>query len=194
VLLVNRFQTRTTPRSIGLAFAGFVLLAVSAVPTVAASAGTNVTPLCDGKAATIVGQPGQVAVRGTQGADVIVALDPGVRIDGRGGDDTICAGDGDNIINGGAGNDWINGGAGTNTIDFGAGDNTAYAGAGDDTILGGTGNDTVYAGDGDNLVSTGAGDDFIVTGAGNDRIDGAKGNDVCDGGGGGLNYVGDCEG
>jgi Ca2+-binding RTX toxin-like protein len=166
---------RATWRSV---LAGVVLLAVAAFPTVAAASGT-VTPVCNGKAASIVGQPGETAIRGTQGPDVIVGLEVGVRIDGRGGDDTICAGAGDNIITAGAGNDWIDGGDGANTIDLGSGDNTAIAEPGNDTILGGTGNATVNAGDGDNLVSTGAGDDVIVTGNGNDRIDGAKGFDTC---------------
>ena len=67
---------------------------------------------CNGKAATIVAGAGATAVRGTQGPDVIVAPTGNVRIDGRGGNDTICTGSGDNIINGGAGDDWIDGGAG----------------------------------------------------------------------------------
>jgi hypothetical protein len=49
------------------------------VPATASAA----TPTCNGVGATIVGQPGQATVRGTQGPDVIVALEPGVRVDGR---------------------------------------------------------------------------------------------------------------
>ena len=185
---MTRLRSTSVRRSWRSALAGVALLVAAAFPTVASA----VTPVCNGLAPTIVGQPGETAIRGTQGPDVIVALEPGVRVDGRGGDDTICTGAGDNIINGGAGNDWINGGDGANTIDGGSGDNAMSAGSGNDIILGGIGNDTVSAGDGDNLVSTGAGDDVIVAGSGNDRIDGAKGYDTCDGGGG-LNYVGHCE-
>jgi len=147
---------------------------------------------CNGKDATIVAAAGATAVRGTQGADVIVALNGNVRVDARGGNDTICAGAGDNIINGGAGDDWIDGGAGTNTIDLGAGTNTAFAGPGADTIVGSSGNDTVNAGDGNNLVSLAGGNDQIVTGSGDDRISGGKGFDTCQPGGG-TNAVRDCE-
>jgi Ca2+-binding RTX toxin-like protein len=149
-------------------------------------------PTCNGKAATIVGKPGVATIRGTQGADVIVALAGNVRIDGRGGNDTICAGSGDNIANGGAGSDWIDAGDGVNTVDGGSGNDAIIAGSGNDTLLGGTGNDDVSAGDGDNLVSTGSGDDDIATGAGNDRIDGGKNFDTCQPGGG-SNAVQNCE-
>ena len=200
---MTRNHSHLVRRSWRSALAGVLLLVAAAFPGVAAAADPvttasdaavigTVTPLCNGKAATIVGQPGETAIRGTQGPDVIVALEDGVRVDGRGGDDTICTAGGDNIINGGAGDDWINGGEGNNTIDGGSGNNTMSAGSGNDTILGGSGNDTVFAGDGDNLVSTQAGDDVIVTGNGSDRIDGAKGFDTCTPGGG-LNYVGHCE-
>ena len=120
--------------------------------------------LCNGKSATIVGQPGAVAIRGTQGADVIVGLGGDVRIEGRGGNDTICAGDGDNIINGGAGNDWIDAGDGANTVDAGAGNDTIYGGTGDDTILGGTGNDNVVRRRRRQPRLPASGDDEIVTG------------------------------
>ena len=186
-----RFQIRAVRRRWGSVLVGLALLAGGAFPAVAAAAGAA-TPVCFGLAATIVGQPGEVTIRGTQGPDVIVALEPGVRVDGRGGDDTICTDTGDNIINGGAGNDRINGGDGDNTIDGGAGDDLLIGGSGNDILIGDTGNDTVYGGDGDNLASTGAGNDFIITGAGNDRIDGGKDFDTCQAGGG-SNYVGHCE-
>jgi hypothetical protein len=187
---VTRIHLFTARRAVRSAVVGLSLLVSAGVPAAASAA--NVAPLCDGKAATIVGQAGETALRGTQGPDVIVALAPGVRVDGRGGDDTICVGTGDNIVNGGAGNDWVDAGEGSNTVDGGAGDDTISAGPGNDTLLGGTGNDTVFAGDGDNLVSTGAGDDVIVTGSGDDRIDGARDFDTCTPGGG-SNYVGHCE-
>lgn len=186
---MNRPSPRASRRVTASAVVALALLAFGAFPGVVSA----VTPTCNGLGATIVGRPGQTAIRGTQGPDVIVALEDGVRIDSRGGDDTICAGPGDNIINGGAGDDWIQDLEGANTIDLGAGANTAFGGPGNDTILGGTGNDTVNAGDGDNLVSLGAGDDVIRTGSGNDRIDGAKGYDLCDPGTG-TDDVGHCEG
>ena len=191
-----RLDNPTVRRSGRASFLFGLLLAIGAFPMSVSAGGAGptggVTPVCNGLAATIVGQPGQTTIRGTQGPDVIVALEPGVRIDARGGDDTVCAGAGDNIINGGAGNDWISGGDGNNTIDVGTGDNVAIAGDGNDTIVGGSGNDTVNAGGGDNLVSLQAGDDVIVTGDGNDRIDGGKGFDTCTHGLG-TDGVRDCE-
>jgi Ca2+-binding RTX toxin-like protein len=184
-------QTRAIRRTWATSIAAVALLISGAVPATVGAA-SAVTPLCHGLPATMVGQPGQAAIRGSQGPDVIVGLEVGVRIDGRGGDDTICAGAGDNIINAGAGTDWVDAGEGNNTVDGGEGDDTVLAGGGDDTLLGGTGNDTVFAGEGDNLVSTGSGNDVIVTGSGDDRIDGAKDFDSCDGGAG-VNYVGHCE-
>lgn len=167
---------------------GGLLLAAIAFPATAAA----VTPTCNGVGATIVGQPGQATVRGTQGPDVIVALEPGVRVDGRGGDDIICTDVGDNIVNGGAGNDYVFSGPGNDTVDGGSGDDAIWGGPGDDTLLGGTGNDTVLDEEGNNLISVGAGDDWVVAGPGDDRIDGGKDSDFCDGGGG-TDYVGHCE-
>jgi hypothetical protein len=88
---VFRMQTRAIPRSWATGLAAVALLIAAAVPATVGAAGP-VTPLCHGLPATIVGTPGQSAIRGTQGADVIVGFEVGVRIDGRGGDDTICAG------------------------------------------------------------------------------------------------------
>ena len=149
-------------------------------------------PTCNGKTATIVGAPG-ATVRGTQGPDVIVALSGDVRVDGRGGNDTICTGPGSDIVNGGAGDDWIDAGDGVNTADGGAGHDVIRAGSGNDTLLGDGGNDRVDGGDGNNLVSTGSGDDQIVTGSGDDRIDGGKDFDTCQSGTG-HDSVNRCEG
>ena len=78
---MHRFPSRTARRTVGSALVGLALLIVAAVPTVAAAALPSVTPVCNFKAATIVAQPGATSVRGTQGPDVIVALERGVRID-----------------------------------------------------------------------------------------------------------------
>jgi Ca2+-binding RTX toxin-like protein len=149
-------------------------------------------PTCNGKAATIVGKPGDTTIRGTQGPDVIVDLDGANRIDGRGGNDTICTGPGADIINAGGGDDWVDAGDGANTVDGGSGNDTLRAGSGDDVIIGDAGNDDVVGGEGNNLVSTGSGDDHIVTGDGDDRIDGGKNFDTCQPGGG-VNGVRGCE-
>jgi hypothetical protein len=139
-------------------------LGVVAFPVVASA----VIPTCNGVGATIVGQPGQKTVRGTRGPDVIVALELGVRVNGRGGDDTICIDAGDNIVNAGAGNDYVFSGPGNDTVDGGTGDDAIWGGAGDDTLLGrsGSGNDIVIDEEGNNFISVGAGDDWVVAGPG----------------------------
>jgi Ca2+-binding RTX toxin-like protein len=109
-------------------------------------------PTCNGKVATIVGKPGTTTIRGTQGPDVIVDLDGLNRIDGRGGNDTICTGDGDDIVTGGAGDDWIDGGNGTNTLSGGTGNDHIVAGTGNDRIDGGKGFDICEPGGGSNVV------------------------------------------
>ncbi len=126
---------------------------------------TTTAATCDGKAATIVGTPGDDSLVGTSGADVIVGL---------GGDDTISGGGENDTICGNAGNDQIQGGGGKDTVDGGDGDDT-LAGAGGDDNLAGDGGDDTLAGNG--------GDDYLDGGPGHD-----SGN-----GGGGTNVVINCE-
>src|SRR5262249_60143673 len=60
--------------------------------------------LCFGSPATIIAQP-NTTTNGTDGPDVIVALDAGQHfIYGHGGDDKICGGAGPESLHGGAGN------------------------------------------------------------------------------------------
>ena len=47
------------------------------------------TPLCHDQPATLVAAPGAASIRGTQGDDVIVALDGDIRIDASGGNDIV---------------------------------------------------------------------------------------------------------
>jgi serralysin len=70
--------------------------------------------------------------------EITFIQDSGVKIEGRGGNDTI---------NGGAGNDYIFGGAGDDRLYGGAGDDWLNGGSGEDFIDGGYGFDTVgYSG------------------------------------------------
>lgn len=70
------------------------------------------------------------ALKGTSGADLILASTRGDVVNGRGGEDCIIGGDGNDRINGGNGNDAI------------------YAGSGNDRVEGGRGNDTIDGGEG----------------------------------------------
>lgn len=92
-------------------------------------------PRCRGKIVTIEGSKKNDRLRGTRGADVIVAKGGNDRVKGRGENDRIC---------GGAGNDQLQGGAGNDRLSGAAGDNDVLAGgAGNDRLAGGPGLDDV---------------------------------------------------
>jgi Ca2+-binding RTX toxin-like protein len=76
-------------------------------------------PMCMGRAATIVGTPGNDVIRGTSEADVIVGGGGKDIIDGLAKDDYICGGKGADKLYGSFGNDRISGGGGNDTIDGG---------------------------------------------------------------------------
>lgn len=113
------------------------IAAIGLSTTTAAQAATP--PICDGRAATIVVQPGTTAY-GTAGPDVIRVVngpDPTVvtRVHGGGGDDLICGGNGEDRIWADTGNDRIFAGEGNDTIhifDYTAGD-YVHGGGGRDT-------------------------------------------------------------
>lgn len=144
------------------------------------------------------GRPYNGFINGTEGSDVIIGIDgTGIRveqIDGKGGDDIICAGAGfDDIIKGGTGNDMIDGGSGQNEIDGQDGDDTIFGGSGLDGIKGGNGDDTVWGGSDRDIIEGNFGNDEIHGGDGNDLIKGQQdfdtlfgddGNDTIEGGNG----------
>lgn len=108
----------------------------------------------------------------------LIGDEPGVSVDGRGGDDTITGGRGADTIEGGTGADSIVGDYGDDILSGGAGNDTIY---GDDIADGENGNDT---------IDGGAGDDFIYGGAQSDSLSGGVGNDTLDGGAGADNLTG----
>lgn len=140
------------------------------------------------------------------GNDTIIGGDGGLKIEARGGDDSITTGSGNDSIDSGSGADWIASGDGADSVFANAGGGTYVAsGAGPDTIWawsgdildGGGGDDTITAGYVARYVNGGTGDDEINAGIndgiaqsvyggdGNDSIktdgyfaDGGEGNDV----------------
>jgi Ca2+-binding RTX toxin-like protein len=107
-----------------------------------------------------------------------------VRVDARGGDDTITFG---NLpiptwTDAGAGNDTVTGGTQFDEIYLGAGDDTADAGAGDDFVAGGAGQDLIQGGAGNDLLYGGDGEDLVIGGPGVDLLFGQGGNDILVGG------------
>lgn len=103
---------------------------------------------------------------------------------GKGGDDTISAGDGDDIIFGGAGNDGVFGGAGNDLMLGQDGDDRVFGGTGDDSVFGADGADIVGGGDGTDNVGGGDGRDNIFGGRGDDTVYGGSGDDTVSGGAG----------
>ncbi len=102
-------------------------------------------------------------------------------IKGTAGADTLLAGLGNDTIYGLAGNDVIDGGAGDDSIDGGAGNDSIKGGLGNDTLDGGLGNDTLDGGAGTNyylfdtaLNSTTNVDKIVSFVHGTDKIELAK--------------------
>lgn len=127
---------------------------------------------CNGLAATIIAAPGQVAVNGTNGDDVIVGNELDNLIDAKRGDDTVCSLGGDDSVNGGAGNDTILGGKGSDSIRGGPGDDLLMGQGGGDTFRDGPGNDIVIGGPGNDVLIDDTGSDVFKGGPGGaDMID-----------------------
>lgn len=138
--------------------------------------------------------PSLLSIRGTNGADVIygTSLNPvepnpfgivGDVIDGRDGNDLICAAGGFDTVNGGKGSDTIYGGFGNDTLNGDADNDTLYGSEGDDTLKGGNGNDTLNAFTGSDTMDGGSGNDTLnggpnVYGPEPDTFDGGPGTDT----------------
>lgn len=146
-----------------------------------------------------------LAMRGTDGDDVIEGWNDPLVFDGREGDDVIVSGVFDDTIYGGDGHDVITDAGGANMVYGGAGDDhitlngTSYRSNRISTVHGGEGSDTIEVNvySRDNRLDGGAGDDLIladrsdpfasarsnyasifVGGAGNDRLEGSAAGDI----------------
>ena len=172
-----------TTRRRTLALLGITSLAAVTLPATAAQ---GATPLCWGKAATIVGTPGPDTLIGQSGvADVIW---------GGGGDDYILGGDyysdddvpgraGD-LLCGEAGNDTVKGGPGPDKLNGGDGDDFVDGAYGNDTVQGNAGHDVLQDESmadnmsGNEIMRGGGGNDRISVGFGLDKAYGDAGNDT----------------
>lgn len=99
-------------------------------------------------------------LRGTRGADLVLA---------GAGDDRVATGGGADAILGGLGNDRLAGGSGADILAGGAGDDLLRGGCGADVLAGGMGRDRLFGG---------SGADLLVAGPGCDRLDGGAGDDA----------------
>jgi Ca2+-binding RTX toxin-like protein len=124
-------------------------------------AATRAAPSCEGRAATIVGTPGDDVINGTRRDDVIVAGGGDDRIDGGGGADLICGGPGADRIDGDLGADRLVGSGGADVL---------RGSAQPDRIEGGHGRDILSGGQADDRLDGGTGGDACLQGGGNGRL------------------------
>jgi Ca2+-binding RTX toxin-like protein len=162
---------------------------------------------CGGVAGTIVALPGQIEIRGTSGADVIVGNGENNRIWGFGGSDRICGGRGGDMIRPGSGDDRVKGGRGADRIVYRSGEDILHGNKGDGDLLdfrsqgspvsvdlkkhaavvGGTvltidGFERVFGGSGDDVISGSDRDEVLKGYAGADDLRGRGGSDRLYGG------------
>lgn len=122
-------------RPLPLVAAGLLTATLLAAPTAQAAVET-----CQGRAATIVGTPGQLGVTGTEGPDVVVT-NGAVGVATLGGDDLVCVTDVTApvfvTLRAGAGNDVVDASASASTIDaeLGTGSDHYTASAGRDYVV-----------------------------------------------------------
>jgi Ca2+-binding RTX toxin-like protein len=148
-------------------------------PVVGPVSSMAAAPVCQGREATIVADPSQQYLTGTEGDDVIVS-NYGIYVESLSGDDTICLTGGGAYAGAGDDSVIVSGTAGVNVV----------LGAGDDRFIGGPGPDRVDDGaslegkerSGNDTIDTGAGSDTVRSGWRNepnrDAIDLGPGNDT----------------
>ena len=119
------------------------------------------TPSCAGKAATIVGTPGNNTLSGTPQRDVIVALGGNDLVASGGGRDLVCANAGADVVRSGARGDVVIGGAGPDRLAGKGGADTLRGKRGNDRLRGGAGPDLLAGGLGVDLCRGGPGADIL---------------------------------
>ena len=152
-------------------------MALAAMTPSSASTGTTICLAATAAWAKPEAKPGDDALDGGSGADLIFGSAGNDSLDGQGDadtliggswSDTVHGGDGDDVLQLGLGNDWGWGGNGNDTIEGGEANDRTFGGAGDDRLDGGAGNDTLAGGAGADTLSGGGGlDAFAVWAPGN---------------------------
>jgi hypothetical protein len=147
------------------------LLAATLLTAPAAQAAAET---CQGRAATVVGTPGQYVLTGTEGDDVIVTNGAGPTL-GLGGNDLICVTGGTSrslevSVDAGAGDDVVDSSAVNNEvrIALGAGSDTYTGSPYDETVHGGTSDDgggAVVDTERDTITTGAGGTDNVVSGS-----------------------------
>lgn len=145
-------MNRSVRQRAGLALAAVVI----AIPT----SGQATTYTCNGKAATIVGTPGDDVIEGTDGDDVIVGAGGRDRVYAGSGHDSVCVTWADGV-SGEGGDDHLR----SDDVGFGG-----YGGTGDDRIVGFS---TANGGDGNDILRPGRDFDYHYV-----SYDGGPGDDL----------------
>lgn len=145
---------------------------------------------------------------GTDGPDLLDAIEPSIILGG-GGDDTIDGSDGDDDLFGGTGDDLLFGEGGDDLLIGNQGEDTLVGGSGADslrgwfgadelfgefgadTLLGDEGADTLVGGTENDRLEGGADDDELFGSEGNDTLRGGAGNDYMVGGEGNDSIAGE---
>lgn len=154
----------------------------------------NVTLVTDGLSSEAYGDAGANALSASGMNDDGRA---GLKMDGRGGNDTLTGSTGNDTLAGGTGHDNLFGLEGADTLTGGDGNDHLYGqsasggddsadslngGGGGDYLQGNAGNDTLDGGDGSDRIQGGRDNDTIQGGEGSDTVNGNLGNDTIDGG------------
>ncbi|WP_039163913.1 LamG-like jellyroll fold domain-containing protein [Leisingera sp. ANG-M1] len=111
-------------------------------------------------------------LRGSDGADVLIAL---------GGNDKVYGKDNDDLLKGGYGDDSLYGGDGTDRLLGQSGDDMLAGGSSRDYLYGGNGHDRLYGEDGNDWLYGGLGDDRLYGHTWNGSGDAGKDRAVFDG-------------
>jgi len=119
-----------------------------------------------GTPADLAGEPtpsefGDVNMRGTRLADILVGDDDGNELFGYGGRDTLHGMAGNDVMNGGRGADMLFGGEGNDRLFGSRGMDYLDGGDGADILTGGRGSDIFAFGDQDRVTDFKSGDDLI---------------------------------
>jgi Ca2+-binding RTX toxin-like protein len=169
---------RTPTRT--LAAVGTASLLVLTLPALEAQAAT---PLCWGKAATIVGTEGDDLLVGHDlVSDVIYGAGGNDRI--MGAEDWYTSGKAPDFLCGGPGNDYVTGAGGPDKINGGDGDDRADGYRGADVVQGNAGHDTLIddmfedMDSANDILKGGIGNDHITAASGLDKIYGEAGDDT----------------
>lgn len=129
----------------------------------------------------IMGTGKSEKINGTNGNDLILALEGSDSVDGKNGNDCIIGGAGSDSLKGNNGKDVLLGDNGSDSLDGGNNEDVLLGGDGSDSLTGGNENDELHGEQGSDTLKGENGLDKLFGGIGNDALDGGNGNDTLNG-------------